>query len=330
MRSVFSLLGLFLIIACNTKDPKAESNSIYANFKMGDHEWYLTTPDSVKLYLFEYGIGPDTVLVLHGGFGAEHRYLKDAFEGLYDQFHFIFYDQRGSLRSPCQVKKITIGKHLEDIETIRKAFGIKQLNLFGHSNGTNLATEYLKTFPQHVKGFVMTACKQLQYPIPNTDTILKKIERDQYADFGEYLNRPSVELEKIAVKESPDIPIEKKRFQLERIEMAKNYIYDISKWREGKESYGPFFSYEAGQATLKSMEQGPYDNRSLYENHPYPITVIMGEMDMIDPGGGKFAYWNKNLKNVYHILIPEAAHDPWIDQPKLFKEAFIAAMEKYR
>lgn len=54
-----------------------------------------------QLFVQEYGTGPDTVVVLHGGWGAEHSYLLDAFSGVGNDRHLVFYDQRGSLRSPC-------------------------------------------------------------------------------------------------------------------------------------------------------------------------------------------------------------------------------------
>ena len=48
--------------------------------------------------MYEFGTGKDTVLVLHGGFGAEHSYMLTALRPLEKQYHFVLYDQRGSLR----------------------------------------------------------------------------------------------------------------------------------------------------------------------------------------------------------------------------------------
>jgi len=64
----------------------------------GDNEWYLRSFDNVRLYMYEFGTGKDTVLVLHGGFGAEHSYMLTALRPLEKQYHFVLYDQRGSLR----------------------------------------------------------------------------------------------------------------------------------------------------------------------------------------------------------------------------------------
>ena len=72
-----------------------------------------------------------------------------------------------------------------------------------------------------------------------------------------------------------------------------------------------------------------YSNIESYRNHPYPISIIMGERDMIDPGGKKFEYWSSQLPNVSYTMINEAAHNPWIDNPEEFREAFNIAMKKY-
>jgi len=175
LKSIFPwLFGSFLalwISFCHLQNPI----SIHTNFDPGEHEWYLRNhEDSVDLYILEYGRGDDTVLVIHGGFGAEHSYLREAFEGLYDRFHFIFYDQRGSLRSPCPIEKISVDHHISDIEAIRKEFGIKRLNLFGHSNGSTLGVLYLSQYPNHVGTMVVTASVQLEYPLIDTLCASKK------------------------------------------------------------------------------------------------------------------------------------------------------------
>src|SRR5688500_18109892 len=66
-------------------------------------DWFLSTgswADDPQLYVREVGSGRPVVM-LHGGWGAEHAGLVEAIKGLESGFRFIFYDQRGSLRSPA-------------------------------------------------------------------------------------------------------------------------------------------------------------------------------------------------------------------------------------
>lgn len=74
-------------------------------------EWYMNTSDSVRIYVKELkSISNDTVIFVHGGFGANHDYMLDALKGLEKEFHFILYDQRGSLLSPAPIDKLTFKK----------------------------------------------------------------------------------------------------------------------------------------------------------------------------------------------------------------------------
>lgn len=61
----------------------------------GAEDWYLETSDGTDLYVVEFGAAAapgDTVVVLHGGWGAEHSYLRSAVEPLANQYHFVLYD----------------------------------------------------------------------------------------------------------------------------------------------------------------------------------------------------------------------------------------------
>src|SRR5215216_4138507 len=59
-----------------------------------------TTTTSVALYWCSYGIpGARRLLVLHGGPGADHRYLLPQMLELDDEHELVFYDQRGGGQS---------------------------------------------------------------------------------------------------------------------------------------------------------------------------------------------------------------------------------------
>lgn len=301
--------------------------SIYNKYPIAGHEWFTrNTPDSVRLYIFEFGEGKDTIVVLHGGFGAEHSYLLDAFEGLYDKYHFVFYDQRGSLRSPCPDSLINMDKMIEDLEGIRKELRIKKLNLFGHSNGTTLASLYLKKYPHHVMGFIMCAFLKPQYPVP-VENGLRAIETSEDRGFQEFVNREAVkrEISKINVSEIPGKAVTYKQ----RIAVASYSCFDIINWKKQRTGFWSFYNIKAGNAVVNSIPKGGYNLIPVFTQHPYPITVIMGDHDMIDFGGELYGRWFKEFPNMERILIKNAGHDTWLDQPEQFKRAFIKAMNKY-
>lgn len=108
----------------------------------GADDWYLETSDGVDLFVVELGAAAaagDTVIVLHGGWGAEQSYLWSALEPLANQYHFVFYDQRGSLRSPAPKSTISLHRFVSDLEDLRRELRQEQLTIFAHSMGSRLA-----------------------------------------------------------------------------------------------------------------------------------------------------------------------------------------------
>ena len=84
-----------------------------------DPEWYLPTSDGCRLFVQEFGHGKETIIVLHGGWGAEHSYLLDAFEGVDRHYHLVFYDQRGHGQSgDASPESFTVPQLGHDLESV--------------------------------------------------------------------------------------------------------------------------------------------------------------------------------------------------------------------
>lgn len=121
----------------------------------GAEAWYLPTGDrSGELFVYEIGAG-EPVVVLHGGPGGDLTYMLPLANGLEGEFRFVFYDQRGSLRSRVLRDSISMVKHVEDLETLRQALGAPRIGIISHSAGTLLAFEYLREHPDRVKNLVL-------------------------------------------------------------------------------------------------------------------------------------------------------------------------------
>lgn len=58
----------------------------------GSEQWYNFTDDGHQQYVYEFGNAAspgDTVVVLHGGWGADHSYLIDPLVPLADRYRFV-------------------------------------------------------------------------------------------------------------------------------------------------------------------------------------------------------------------------------------------------
>jgi len=96
------------------------------------------------------------VVFLHGGPGAgltpDYRRFFDP-----EAYRIILFDQRGSGRSlpHASLDDNTTWHLVQDIEQLRRHFGVEQWLVFGGSWGSTLALAYAETHPESVRGLVL-------------------------------------------------------------------------------------------------------------------------------------------------------------------------------
>ena len=104
----------------------------------------------VTLFERRVGAGPPTV-VLHGGPGAHHDYLRPGFDLLARGRTLIYYDQRGGGRSPVSRETpVSWREQVEDLEALRGLWGLERLPIAGYSWGGLLALLYTLEHPDRV------------------------------------------------------------------------------------------------------------------------------------------------------------------------------------
>jgi proline iminopeptidase len=109
-----------------------------------------------SLYARTIGRGRPTI-VLHGGPDFDQAYLLPDLDRLGDVLRLTYYDQRGRGRSAddFQPQRVTLSSDVEDIETVRRHFGLDAPVILGHSWGIVLALEYALRHPTHVSHLVL-------------------------------------------------------------------------------------------------------------------------------------------------------------------------------
>src|SRR5215813_7834110 len=113
-----------------------------------------------KVWTKKVGAGKVKVLTLHGGPGFGHEYFE-SFEDFLPQHgvEFYYYDQLGSHYSdqPDDVSLWTIDRFREEVEQVRRALGLTNFYLLGHSWGGMLGIEYALKYQKHLRGFVLSS-----------------------------------------------------------------------------------------------------------------------------------------------------------------------------
>jgi proline iminopeptidase len=105
------------------------------------------------------GDGPGTPLVLlHGGPGAPSYYLNPL-AALGDGRPVIFYDQLGAGRSDRTTDSTlwTIPSFVAELDSLRRALGLREVHILGHSWGTMLATQYFFAHPEGVESLILAS-----------------------------------------------------------------------------------------------------------------------------------------------------------------------------
>jgi pimeloyl-ACP methyl ester carboxylesterase len=193
-------------------------------------DWYLETSDETNLYVVEYGTAAapgDTVVVLHGGWGAEYSYLWPAVEPLADQYHFVLYDQRGSFRSPAPDSMISLQRFVSDLEALRRELDQEQLTIFAHSMGSRLAYAYLNKHPEHVRRLVLAG--------PVVPTGFSAADPEKMRNAREQFVRWAKEREEAEIADEGldrDSLSDREKTARWRIGFASGNIYHIERWRQ--------------------------------------------------------------------------------------------------
>lgn len=286
-------------------------------------EWYYIADDGVRHYVTEFGRG-DTVVVLHGGPGAEHSYLLDAVMPLADRFHFVLYDQRGSLRSPAPESTITIDRLVRDLEGLRQQLGLEKVALLAHSMGTVLSYAYLAQHSDHVRGLVLTGpvlptrneYHDLSVPLSDTTRLrlvgeelrVAQVARRKAMIAAEHLDRMGLS--------------DREKTEAWRIAFAAANVCHVERWREVKGGQA-FYNSRVPIAIDRNTTQARRDTLwsgflPALQRFAGPISVIVGDCDFVDPQGALWQYAAMRLPNTHLTVLRDAGHNAWIDQPQQF------------
>src|SRR5262249_10471267 len=139
-------------------------------------EGHLTVGDGIRLYFERHGSGDPVVVVPNG------LYLLDEFERFTTSRTLIYYDVRNRGRSdtvddPARLERGVLND-LDDLEAVRRPFGLEQVSLLAHSYIGVVAALHARAYPERVKRLVLIgpmqphAAKQYASRVPATDTTL--------------------------------------------------------------------------------------------------------------------------------------------------------------
>lgn len=112
-----------------------------------------------ELFYQTVGVG-EPVVVMHGGPGLDHSYLRPWFGPLAETNQVIFYDQRGlgGSRAVVNAASVSMERYLTDIDRIREHVAQREkITLLAHSWGAIPALLYALERPERLTALILVA-----------------------------------------------------------------------------------------------------------------------------------------------------------------------------
>ena len=256
-----------------------------------------------ELFVRRVGSGRPAV-VLHGGPGADHEYLRPGFDALAEGRELIYYDQRGGGRSPVP-RTVPVGwtEQVADLEALRQHWEIERLTIVGYSWGGLLALLYALEHPGRVGRLALVS------PAPTWREARERFE----AVFSHRNLDPAFQEERRALRESGLRERDPAAFQQRIFELSvAPYFFDPSRARD----LTPFRVVGRTQDEVwRSL--GNYDLRPrLPQLAGIPALVLHGEADPIPIDAARTA---AELLGAEFHPIPRCGHVPYVEAFDTFR-----------
>lgn len=264
--------------------------------------------------------GPGAPLVLcHGGPGLWDMFA-DVAKLLADVTPVVRWDQRGCGRSERCAGPWTSERFVADLDAVRRHFGLERMALLGHSWGAQLALSYALAHPRRVSALVYVSGTGIG---PDADWYPAFVAR--------FLARLRDDPERRARwQELTDLPHRTEDEDRERAVLQWSAEFED---RERASAHArrmadPWFGIN--DACNKALNEegkriwGTPELSAACALLDVPVLIVDGARD-IRPRSAVDSL-ERSLPRVRRVILPEAGHMPWVEDPKGFREAVTAAV----
>jgi len=300
MKYPFALLMavLFLSQSHAQTDLKTPGNG-----SVGEGE-FTAQISGLKLWYKVAGKGPVCILPTPGwGPSSDLYFLK--LKPLEAMFTMVYLDTRGSGRSERpDPHTYTMKNMAADIEGLRKHLGIETMWLMGHSDGGRIILNYAFEYGGHVEGLIL-----VDAPVGNTENDSGRVQRMQLRK-----NEPWFD---DAFKTFQKFPSTQQEFDA-YIKSITPFFFssnaNLEKNRDVFEKTTLSFAATQGQS---QSDRSSVDPAVFLPVMKVPTLIIVGDDDFVCPPSAS-EYLHREIPNSKLLVIENAGHFPWLEQPQQF------------
>jgi len=276
------------------------------------------TVDGYQVVTYSYGSGENILFLLNGGPGLPCDYLRDPHIFLVEKgFRVVAFDQLGCGNSdrPDDPSLWDITRYVEEVETVRKALGLKKFHLLGQSWGGWLSIEYALTYPDAIQSLILAnTCGDL----PHLTTELNRM-RDA---LGSETVAMMLHHESMGTTNHPEyqaaITILNYRHVCRLKEWPSSLLVSVNDW-----NMGPYGTMQGPNEFLYIGNLKDWNRISEMTRLKMPTLIITGTHDEIGPGCA--LRMHNALPNSKVIVLPNSSHVPFYEEP----DDYFAALRNF-
>jgi proline iminopeptidase len=270
-----------------------------------------TASTPVPLYWAAFGKVPPAprLLVLHGGPGADQRYLQPQLLHLAERHDAIFYDQRGGGRSPADAREaITWRTQAEDLAAVVGEMGLAPPSIVGFSWGALLALLAAGA------GWIAPRRMVLIDPAPTTRQYRAQFDAAMAARQAD----PAIVAARDALRQSGLRERDPAAYRQRAFELSvAGYFADPARAHD----LTPFrVMGRVQQSVWESL--GDFDVRSSLAGVRCPTLVVHGRQDPVPLASSDDV---AHALGTEVVVIDDCGHVPYVEQP----EALFAAVDPF-
>jgi proline iminopeptidase len=278
--------------------------------------------DGIQLFYRLAGDGQNVIVFLHGGPGLGIDDGGYDLEPLAARGHsLLMLNERGAGRSQVitEEAKLGIDSYVSDLETLRTTFRLGRLSLIGLSWGSAIVATYAATHPDRVERLALISPMPVTWESGQQRSahLMSMLRRDDAERMRQVdgLWESVVDEELVTLCRDSLVPV------------LKLYVVNpenLNRTRGNVCGYSPEALRNrdrVASATVSSL--GNWDFRPMLRTIKAPTVVIEGEKTNAPLDDVR--QWAESIPNAELLLIPNAGHMNWLDQP----DAVLDALDRF-
>src|SRR5919205_324454 len=284
----------------------------------GPGEGYIRAADGVRIFYKVEGGGPETLVAVHGGPGNTLESIRADLEPLAKNRRVIYYDQRGGGRSDLvrDKSKLTVAKHVADLEAVRQHFKLDRMTLLGNSWGGLLISFYAVAHPDRVERMILHDPGEptKAFAMEAVDEISARVGsryRGERAKRYDFVSNP-----RNWVKAEDPRALCREWFEM----LLPTYVAKVEnvKRLKGDVCAGPVEAVRYQQVVSMLIWEtiGDWDILPQLPKVKAPVLIIHGEDGPIPVESSEA--WARGYPNSRLLVVKDAGHLAHVEQPEIF------------